>query len=47
MLATPRFAQHSREHSIPKRDTLRDKSRGSVQPIVSVMLTHDGYDPIR
>jgi hypothetical protein len=47
MHATPRTAPHPQRHSIPKHDRLRDSSSGSVQLIVSTMLPHDGYDPVR
>jgi len=34
-------------HSIPKRRVAITDDRGSVQLIVSVMLAHAGYDPVR
>ncbi len=34
-------------HSIPKHSRSRVEFSGSVQLIVSAMLTHDGYDPVR
>jgi hypothetical protein len=45
MHATPRIAPHPRLHSIPKRS--RPDPGGSVQLTESVMLIHDGYDPVR
>lgn len=47
MHATPRIAPHPRLHSNPKPDRLRVDPSGSVQLTVSVMLPHNGYDPVR
>ena len=47
MHASPHTAPVPRPHSIPKNDRSRVESSGSVQLIVSAMLTHDGYDPVR
>jgi len=45
MHATPRIAPQPRLHSIPKCS--RSDPSGLVQLTLSVMLTHDGYDPVR
>jgi hypothetical protein len=47
MHAASRISPQPPSHSFPKYDRSRPESSGSVQLIVSVMLTHAGYDPVR
>jgi len=47
MNLTLRTLPHPQPHSIPKHSRSRVEFSGSVQLIVSAMLTHDGYDPVR